>query len=376
MAEESRKMTRREFALGAGGIAAAAGAAAAGNVSCNKSRETDIPGPRKTARWEPKIAENIGNLNDDTLTWQAQMGHKWVVLQGTDWIDQEKKGYWTEADLKPLQEKCQSFGLRLNTIMIPIDWLKPPMLGAAERDRFIENIRRSIAAGARVGIDVFEWRWSPDFKWGAEVGYYKAEGRGGAKLQAFDYNLVKDAPPFDDLGTLSKEELWDRMVYFAKPVAEAAEMAGARISCHPKDPPVKVMRGIERMMTNTEEIETFVKAVDSPAHGFTFCQGTVTEMGVDVPEAIRRIGGMGKIHHVHFRGVRGSVPQYVETFIDEGDVDMLEAMRAYRDVDYPHTMVSDHTPQVIGDFAGGRIGRTFSQGYIRGLIQAVNGEGA
>jgi len=278
------------------------------------------------------------------------------------------------ADLKPLQEKCARFGLHLNTIMIPLSWLKPPMLGLLERDRSIENIQRSIRAGAQVGIDVFEWRWSPDFKWGAEVGYYKVKGRGGALLQAFDYDRVKDAPPFEDLGRISRRQLWDRMLYFARPVAEAAEQAGVRISCHPKDPPVKVMRGIERIMTNTDEIEAFVKAIDSPAHGFTFCQGTVTEMGVDVIEAIRRIGGLGKIHHVHFRGVRGSVPKYVETFIDEGDVDMLEAMRAYRDVNYRHAMVSDHTPQMTGDFAGGRIGRTFSQGYIRALIQAVNAE--
>lgn len=371
MADEFRKITRRSFGKQASGLALAIGGA---NVACTSKETASIPGDRKVTQWEPKIAENIGNLDDDTLTWQAQMGHKWVVLQGTDWVDQDKKGYWTTADLKPLQEKCAGYDLHLNTIMIPIEWLKPPMFGAPDRDKYIENIQRSVRAGAEAGIEVFEWRWSPDFKWGADVGYYDTTGRGGAMLKAFDYNRVKDAPPFDDLGTLSKAELQARMVYFAKPVAEAAEMAGARISCHPKDPPVKVMRGIERLITNTDEIEAFAKAIDSPAHGFTFCQGTVTEMGVDVPAAIRRIGGMGKIHHVHFRGVRGSVPEYVETFIDEGDVDMLEAMRAYRDVEYPHTMVSDHTPKVVGDFGGGRIGRSFSQGYIRGLIQAVNAE--
>jgi len=135
------------------------------------------------------------------------------------------------------------------------------------------------------------------------------------------------------------------------------------------------MRGIHRLITNTGEIEEFLDAVPSLSNGFTFCQGTVTEMGVDVIDAIHRIGRRGKIHHVHFRGVHGRVPRYVETFIDEGDVDMLAAMRAFRDVGYTGTMVSDHTPKVIGDFAGGRIGRTFSHGYIRGLIQAVNAEG-
>jgi len=42
---------------------------------------------------------------------------------------------------------------------------------------------------------------------------------------------------------------------------------------------------------------------------------------------------------------------------------------------YQGSLVSDHTPQVIGDFAGGRIGRTYSHGWIRGAIAAVNKEG-
>ena len=67
------------------------------------------------------------------------------------------------------------------------------------------------------------------------------------------------------------------------------------------------------------------------------------------------------------------MPRYVETFMDEGDVDMLAAVRAYKEVNYRGSLVSDHTPGIAGDTSG-RIGRTFSHGYIRGLIQAVNAE--
>jgi D-mannonate dehydratase len=49
-------------------------------------------------------------------------------------------------------------------------------------------------------------------------------------------------------------------------------------------------------------------------------------------------------------------------------------MRAYKEVNYTGTIVSDHTPRIPGDQPGGKIGRTFSHGYIRGLIQAVNAE--
>ena len=320
--------------------------------------------------WTPKVSENIGNLDEGTLRWMAQLGLEWVVLQGTDWVDRGAKGYWTADDIRPLQERCRAHGLELYSLMIPIAWLMGPMLGRDDRDESIANIQRSIEAAAGAGVRMFEWRWSPDFNFSGDTGYYTVDGRGGAGYKAFDFSRVADAPPFEDIGRISRQELWDRMAYFAERVVPVAEKAGAVMGCHPKDPPVQAMRGIERLLTNTDQIEQYLDVVDSPAHGFTFCQGTVTEMGVDVLDAIRRVGK--RIHHVHFRTVRGAVPKFVETFIDDGDVDMLQAMRAYHEVGYQGSLVSDHTPRVVGDFAGGRVGRTYSHGYIRGLVQAVN----
>ncbi|MEZ5401528.1 MAG: mannonate dehydratase [Bryobacteraceae bacterium] len=321
--------------------------------------------------WEPRIAENIGGLDASTLTWLAQLGHKWIVLQGSDAVDRDAKGYWSAGDIHAVQSRCREFGMELHSLMIPIAWLTPAMLAHPDRDRTIANIARSIRAGGEAGVTVFEWRWSPDFKWGADAGYEDSEGRGGSVYKSFRYDLVRDKRPFEDLGLITRAQLQDRMRYFLDRVLPEAERAGVRLSLHPKDPPVRSMRGIERLLTNTGEIERFVDAYANPMNGFTFCQGTVTEMGVDVVEAIRRIGGKGRIHHVHFRGVRGRVPNYTEVFIDEGDVDMVEAMRAYRDTRYRHALVSDHTPRIPDD-PGGRVGRSFSHGYIRGLVQAVN----
>ena len=333
------------------------------------------PAPPPTSEpvfWSPKVSENIGNLEDRTLRWMAQLGLKWVVLQGTDWVDSDGKDYWTLGDIAPLRERCSDFGLELYSLMLPFQWLMSPMLAQADRDEWIEKIGRSVKAAGEAGVQMIEWRWSPDFKWGDDVGYYSTPGRGGAIYKSFDYSRVADRGPFDDVGVISRDQMWERLLYFAKPVMAAAEAAGVKMSLHPKDPPVKAMRGVSRLLTNTDEIEAFLDGVGSAANGFTFCQGTVTEMGVDVIDAIRRIGGRGKIHHVHFRAVRGSVPKYTETFIDEGDVDMLAAMRAFKKVGYDGTLVSDHTPNMPTDVEGGTIGRSFSHGYIRGLIQAVN----
>ena len=326
-------------------------------------------------RWEPKVDENIGDLDEATLRWLAQVGLKWVDLQGAEIVDRDKKGWWTFEDVRASQERCRQFGLEIACMTVPIAWQIRPMLGQPGRDEDIERIARSIRAVGQAGIPVFQYRWSPDFYWGPEMGYTTVEGRGGAQYKAFDFDLVKDKPPFENLGPISYQELWDRLVYFLEPVIAAAEKANVKLALHPKDPPQPVIRGIARLLTNTEQIEKFLDISPSPVHGFTFCQGTVTEMGVDVLDAIRRIGGRGRIHHVHFRNVRGRVPRYVETFIDEGDVDMLQAMRTYKAVGYTGAIVSDHTPQVTGDLPGGKIGRSFSHGYIRALIQAVNAEG-
>lgn len=351
--------TRRDFlaSSAAGGVFACAAAP--------PPAEDRVP-------WQPRLSENVGDVGNETLRWLAQLGHEWVVLQGTNDLDRESKGYWTPADIDAVQEKCARFGLGLHSLMVPLPWLIPAMLGTDDRDASMERIHRSIEAGGRQGVSVFEWRWSPDFKWGADVGYFEEAGRGGAIYKAFDYGRVADAPPFEELGRISRDVLWERLLYFAKPTAAVAEAAGVKLSLHPKDPPVKSMRGVDRVLTNAEEILTFLDAVPSKANGFTFCQGTVTEMGVDVLDAIRRVGS--RIHHVHFRAVRGSVPRYTEVFIDEGDVDMLEAMRAYRDVGYQHAIVSDHSPQLDADTPGRRIGRSYSHGYMQALVEVVNAE--
>ncbi len=356
------RIGRRRFLFGSAAVAATAPGAKPVAASPGKSG------------WEPRLAENIQSLDEATLRWMVQLGLKWVDLQGTDEVDRDGKGWWSVADVQAAQQRCGQFGLKLACMTIPIARQMKSLMGLPGRDQEIDYMQRSICSMGQVGVPVFQCRSSPDFKWGREMGYSTVEGRGGAGYTAFDYGLVKAEPPFPDVGAISYEELWGRVTYMVKPLAEAAEQAGIRISVHPKDPPQPVVRGVARLFTNIRQIEDFLDAIPSPANGFTFCQGTVTEMGVDVIDAIRRLGARKKIHHVHFRAVRGRVPKYVETFIDEGDVDMLAAMRAYRDVGYEGAIVSDHTPRVTGDLPGGKVGRSFSHGYIRALVQAVNAE--
>ncbi len=50
------------------------------------------------------------------------------------------------------------------------------------------------------------------------------------------------------------------------------------------------------------------------------------------------------IFNVHFRNISGRFLDFRETFIDDGDVDMLRAMRVYKEVGYDGMMMPDHSP--------------------------------
>ena len=101
-----------------------------------------------------------------------------------------------------------------------------------------------------------------------------------------------------------------------------------------------------------------------------FCQGCVAEMGTDVIEAIRTVGGLDRIVFVHFRNIRGTPHDFQEVFIDEGDVDMVQAVQTYHEVGYDGPVMLDHTPGIPGDEKA-RAGHAFANGYIRALIQAT-----
>ena len=76
---------------------------------------------------------------------------------------------------------------------------------------------------------------------------------------------------------------------------------------------------------------------------------------------------------MHFRNIEGGFLNFRESFIDNGSVDMLKAMRVYKEVGYDGMMMPDHVPRIEGD-AGEAHGFAFAFGYIKALIAAVAAE--
>jgi len=94
-------------------------------------------------------------------------------------------------------------------------------------------------------------------------------------------------------------------------------------------------------------------------------------MGEDVAQAIGYFGSRRKIFYVHFRNIRGTPQKFEETFIDDGQTDMLAAMKAYKEVGFDGPIVDDHVPEIVNDTPWRHRSRAFATGYIGGLMKAV-----
>jgi mannonate dehydratase len=134
---------------------------------------------------------------------------------------------------------------------------------------------------------------------------------------------------------------------------------------------------VQTVLGSVDGLKRFVEIQPSPYHGLNFCQGTVSEMlqdpGREIFDVIRYFGARRKIFNVHFRNIRGRFLNFQETFPDDGDVNMIQAMRVYKEVGYDGMIMPDHVPKVEGD-TGGRQAFAFAFGYIQALIQMVSQE--
>ena len=279
---------------------------------------------------------------------------------------------WSYPSLMNAKTAYQRNGITLSVIES-----RPPMekikLALPGRDEEIEVVCELLRNMGKAGIPVWCSMWMPIL--GVIRTTRTIPTRGGAHVSGYDHAGVGNEP-MEEYGTITEEQQWENLKYFLERTVPVAEEAGVKMAMHPDDPPLSPIRGVARIMSSIENYQKLINLVPSPANGIGLCQGNFALMTDDLPAVIRHFGEQERIHFVHFRDVRGTPEKFEEAFHDDGQTDLAECLRAYRDTGYGGVCRPDHYPKMGDENFDDELvlARLFAVGYFKGLREAVYSE--
>jgi mannonate dehydratase len=279
---------------------------------------------------------------------------------------------WDYGRMLALKKKFEDAGLDLIALegLVPMDEMKA---GSAGRDAQIEEFCRVIENAGALRIPVICYSWMVFFTWARTS--TTTRGRGGALVTSYEHHLTERAPEAARL-RVTEPALWETFTYFLHRVVPVAEKAKVRLALHPDDPPLPRVLGVSRIFGKVANYDRAMAMIESEANAICFCQANfgLMEGPARTPDLIRHYGE--RIAFAHFRDVRGTAENFVETFHDEGHTDMFACMQAYRDIGFAGPIRPDHAPAMAGDpnLNPGyeALGRLFAIGYMRGLLEGVD----
>jgi|ERR1043166_8859621 mannonate dehydratase len=292
---------------------------------------------------------------------------------------------WTVEELEGLRKAVEAEGLKLEAIenFDPAHW-HDVLLDGPKKKQHLENVKTIIRRLGDAGIPVMGYNFSLAGVCGRVSGPF---ARGRAVSVGMDgpldtplpsgmvWNMVVD--PSAAQGTIpsiTPDELWRRLEGFLGEVLPVADKAGVKMAAHPDDPPMPTMRGQPRLVYQPRLYQRLLDLNPSPANTLEFCLGSLAEMTEgDIYETVEQYSRQGKLAYVHFRNVKGKVPYYRETFVDDGDIDMLRVLRILKRNNFDGLIIPDHTPQMTCA-APWHAGMAYALGYMRAALQSLERE--
>ncbi|MHA1548949.1 MAG: mannonate dehydratase [Alphaproteobacteria bacterium] len=337
-------------------------------------------------------------LDEDHYRFAKQCGASHVVLHLVDYLaDSEleadnqpiggSRGWgvagkstpmWTLPALMKLKSDIEKVGLKIAAIenFDPAHWHDILLDGPKKEEQF-EYLKQIIRNVGQAGIPIIGYNFSLAGVASRTSGPFARGGAMGVGMEAVDetpvpngtvWNMVwdRDAPQ-GSLPSITHETLWQRVQTFLEVLLPVAEEAGVRLAAHPDDPPAPFIRQQPRLVYQPHMYQKLLDLHPSDASVLEFCIGSVAEMTEgDVYETIEKHAKANKIGYIHFRNVTGKVPQYKETFVDDGALDMARIVDILEDAGFEGVLIPDHTPLMSCE-APWHAGMAYAMGYMRAL---------
>ena len=385
----------------------------------------------KTWRW-------FGKKDKITLPMLRQIGVKGIVTALHDVPNGE---IWTMEAINDLKSYIESYGLRWSVVeSLPV--CEAIKYAGAEREQLIENYKVSLANLGKCGIKTVCYNFMPVIDWirtdlqhpwpdgtsslyydrirfayfdirilereGAEKDYTEEELQKVAELDKVITEAEKDAlidtiivktqgfvngnikegdknpvSIFKRLLALYKDinrdALRENMRYFLSAIMPVCEEYGVNMCVHPDDPPFQVL-GLPRIVTNENDIEWFLNAVDNPHNGLTFCAGSLSAgEHNDTRELAKKFAK--RTHFVHLRSTAAMQGgNFIESSHLTGRGHLVDLIRIFENENPGLPMRVDHGRMMLGDEDKGYNpgysfhGRMLALAQVEGMMAVVQDE--
>lgn len=348
---------------------------------------------------------------------------------------------WTVEAINDLKQYIESYGMRWSVVeSLPV--CEAIKYAGPERDQLIENYKVSLANLGKCGVKTVCYNFMPVIDWvrtdlqhpwpdgssslyydrvrfayfdtrilqreGAEKDYTEEELRKVAELdkviteaekdELVDAIIVKtqgfvngniregDKNPvaiFKRLLSLydgiDRDALRENMRYFLSAIMPVCEEYGVNMCVHPDDPPFQIL-GLPRIVTNEEDIDWFLRAVDNPHNGLTFCAGSLSAgEHNDTRELAKKFAK--RTHFVHLRST-AAMPggNFIESSHLSGRGHLIDLIRIFEQENSGLPMRVDHGRMMLGDEDKGYNagysfhGRMFALAQVEGMMAVVEDE--
>jgi mannonate dehydratase len=290
------------------------------------------------------------------------------------------KPLWQVDELLRLKKEINNAGLELEAIenFDPADWYDILLDGPQKKNQ-IEGIKQHIRNIGKAGIPVIGYNFSLAGVCSRTTGPF---ARGGAVSVGMDYvdnrpvpngmvwNMTYDShPPGGVIKDVTEEELWGRLEYFLKEIIPVAEESGVIMAAHPDDPPMPVLRNTPRLIYQPKMYSKLLSLNSSKHNALEFCLGSIAEMMEgNVYEATEEYAD--NIAYIHFRNIKGKVPNYKEVFLDEGDIDMIQILKILKAKNFKGVLIPDHTPQMNCE-GSWDAGMAYALGFMNAMLKLI-----
>lgn len=385
----------------------------------------------KTWRW-------FGKKDKITLPMLRQIGVEGIVTALHDVPNGE---IWTVEAINDLKSYIESYGLCWSVVeSLPV--CEAIKYAGAEREQLIENYKVSLANLGKCGIKTVCYNFMPVIDWirtdlqhpwpdgtsslyydrirfayfdirilereGAEKDYTEEELQKVAELDKVITEAEKDAlidtiivktqgfvngnikegdknpvSIFKRLLALYKDidrdALRENMRYFLSAIMPVCEEYGINMCVHPDDPPFQVL-GLPRIVTNENDIEWFLNAVNNPHNGLTFCAGSLSAgEHNDTRELAKKFAR--RTHFVHLRST-AAMPggNFIESSHLTGRGHLIDLIRIFEKENPGLPMRVDHGRMMLRDEDKGYNpgysfhGRMLALAQVEGMMAVVDDE--